>query len=96
METRSPWGADNGGGNTGTASKSRDEEASGLYDTYEEQPGWMATKKGAAARIWLDDRVYPMWTGFITKGWREVHYNMKIHQIVTTTRKIRRAMEEGR
>jgi hypothetical protein len=56
----------------------------------------MATKKGAAARIWLDDGVYPMWTGFITKGWREVHYNMKIHQIVTTTRKIRRAMEEGR
>jgi hypothetical protein len=56
----------------------------------------MATKKGAAARTWLDDGTYPMWTGFIAKGWREIHCNMEIHQVVTTTRNIRRAMEEGR
>jgi hypothetical protein len=39
---------------------------------------------------------YPMWTGFIMKGWREMHAKMKIQRVVTITRKIRGAMEEGR
>jgi hypothetical protein len=30
------------------------------------------------------------------KGWREMHEKMRIQQLVTTTRKIRGAMEEGR
>jgi hypothetical protein len=66
------------------------------YDSHEDQSDWMGLQKGEAARRWLDDGTYPMWTGFITKGWREMHAKMKIQQIVTTTRKIRGNMEEGR
>jgi hypothetical protein len=65
-------------------------------DSYAEQPDWMGLRKGAAAIRWLDDGTYPMWTGFIMKGWREVHEKMQIQRIVTITRKIRGALEEGR
>jgi hypothetical protein len=37
-----------------------------------------------------------MWSGFIVRGWREMHAKMKIQQVVTTTRKIRGNMEEER
>jgi hypothetical protein len=66
------------------------------YDSHAEQPEWMGRKKGIAARKLLDDGTYPMWTGFIMKGWREMHKEMKTQQIVTITRKIRGVMEEGR
>ena len=38
------------------------------YDAYEDQPDWMGRQKGEAARRWLDDGTYPMWSGFIMKG----------------------------
>jgi hypothetical protein len=66
------------------------------YDSHAEQPEWMGLRKGLAARKWLDDGTYPMWSGFIMKGWRGMHVNMKIHQVVATTRKLRGPMEEWR